>query len=233
MTITRIRWVETSPLTPEKIAERIKISSKTENNGDCGFLKQPPEGEAYRFKFFWKTSVSVATLDADGLELFRQVESTNFLDLTLKPTKAGTLLRVTNSGRSLARLLQQLERIVGQEFSSQIVTINPEQHKELARRFDDVRVISLKLLGSIGENDVMARVELTSKGRRLDRNLKFVREMNSRTELASYEILHQGLRGVLTISASGAVKVSGSLSPLLGAEAESLIGKAGENPPID
>jgi hypothetical protein len=214
--VTRFKWYKVRVAgSTSAFLRRIKEGEFSATD-ESGFLHVGDEGKSANFRFVWRSSVVAVTLDDHGAPVRHVVNS---LDQVLCTFHVGDLnliwMRVTDPPRVLRELLNALERIAGLGFSVEQQTFSHKKQLQLLKRCGEYRLIGLRGVGSSAEH--------RQDGIYPER-LEFLAQLHFSPDHASYEILEQGLKGQVTFTATGLVRVSGALLPLIVNQLERQLG---------
>ena len=108
-----------------------------------------------------------------------------------------------------------LESVSGFGFSCSPVTFEHARPRLIFAHVDESKLVSLKAVGAVIGEDLVARMEFASKmGINLEK-IKILRGLRYKLDVAVFECVFQGVRKQVSISASGTVRLSGPLAPRL------------------
>lgn len=177
-----------------------------------GFVAIQASPGSSGFRFLWRSTVTVTQLDDSGEPASQVIETVNFCDFSVVTIDGGLYIRVENPGRSLRDLFNALEAAVGFGFTCKLLTFD-SRPATLFKNVDAIKMIGLKVVGAVVDEDVVARMEFVSKqGMSLD-GLHILEGIHHKVEYAAYELLYEGVKGQVAFSATGNVKLSGQLAP--------------------
>lgn len=166
-------------------------------------------------RFLWRTKVIVTLFDDAGSPSYQEVASVNFTDFGIIRIDGETFLRVENPGRNIRDLLNALESIVGLGFTSKLLTFDKAKLTTVFESIHAFKLISLRVIDAVIEEDLVARMEFSSKQGMVIEKVKLLEGVHHKVESATYEMVYEGIRGHLSFSSSGVVRVSGQLAPRL------------------
>lgn len=112
-------------------------------------------------------------------------------------------------------MLNSLESLVGLGFTCKLLTFEKARPTTVFEGIETVKLIGLKVVGAVIEEDLVARMEFASKQGMAVENMKLLEGVRHKVDSAAYELVYEGIRGQLAFSSSGTVKVSGQLAPRL------------------
>lgn len=183
----------------------------------CGFgfssIDAPDSSSTYRF--LWRTKIVATILDDSGAPTYQEIDSISFTDFSILSIDGQTFLRVENPGRSIREFLNALESIIGLGFTSKLVTFEHARPTTIFEEIKTVRLIGFKVLGVVLDEDLVARMEFASKQGMTLSQMKFLEGRPYKVDSATYEMVHEGIRGQLSFLSNGTVKVGGQLAPKL------------------
>lgn len=180
-----------------------------------GFSRTESSTGTKLHRFFWRTKVIVTQFDDAGAPSYQEVASVNFTDFAIIEVDDKTFLRIENPGRNIRDLLNALEARVGLGFTSKLLTFEKAKPTTVFESIQSFKLIGLKVIGAVVEEDLVARMEFASKQGMLVEQMKLLDGLRYKLDSATYELVFEGIRGQLAFSASGVVKVSGQLAPKL------------------
>jgi hypothetical protein len=184
--------------------------------GDAyGFSKADRGTGTQIYRFLRRTKVIVTQFDDTGEPSYQEVASVEFTDFAIIKIDGETFLRIENPGRSIRDLLNALESMVGLGFTSKLLTFDKARPTAVFECIQAFKLIGLKVVGAVVDEDLVARMELASKQGMVLERIKLLEGLRHKVDSATYELVYEGIRGQLYFSSSGIVKVSGQLAPRL------------------
>lgn len=213
--LTRYRWYRIQlpsgiPDLPGVIAKHPLVA-----NANQGFTRVEGSLGAPIFRFLWRSKVVITQFDDSGAPSYQEVATVNFTDFAIVSIEGSTFLRIENPGRSIRDLLNAIEALVGLGFTCKPVTFENTKPTTVFEKIETIKLIGLKVIGVVLEEDLVARMEFASKqGITLDK-LTILEGVPHKIESASYELIYEGVKGQLAFTSNGTVKVSGQLAPRL------------------
>jgi hypothetical protein len=182
------------------------------DGSDFGFYRTPSEASEESFRFVWRTTVVTTRYDENGEEASEELQSFSAVSFSIMNIGRGLFMRVENPNRNLRDLMNAIEGAAGYGFSCSPVTFETERPKLVFDRVDESKLVSLKLVGAILGEDLVARMEFASKqGIDLEK-MKILRGLRYKIDVAAFDCLFQGVRGQVSIAAGGLVRFSGPLT---------------------
>jgi hypothetical protein len=180
-----------------------------------GFVKIEGSRSTPRFRFLWRTKVVVTRLDEDANPSYEEVASVSFTEFAVVFFEGMTFLRIENPGRNIRDLLNALESLVGLGFTAKPLTFEKTKPTTVFEQIEVIKLIGLKVVGAVINEDLVARMEFASKQGMIVENMELLNGLQYKVDFAVFELIYQGIRGQVAFSASGMVKVSGQLAPRL------------------
>lgn len=213
--LTRYRWYRVQ--LPRGNVDLARMVAKRPLTQDVSFGFARVEGGigAPRFRFFLRTKVIVTLLDGDGNPSYEEVATLSVTDFAVVAVEGVTLLRIENPGRNIRDLLNALESLVGLGFTAKPLTFEKAKPTTVFERVEATKLIGLKVVGAVIDEDLVARMEFASKQGMIVESMKLLDGLQYRVDSAVFELIYEGVRGQVAISSSGVVKVSGQLAPKL------------------
>ncbi|WP_157890325.1 hypothetical protein [Marinobacterium aestuarii] len=210
--ISRFRWYRVKfPNGYHFFSDSIRdanISVDREN----GFHIVNESNEEIDFKFYWRSKLVATNIDVDGNAAYHEISTLSDQDVTLTNFESGCLLRLNNPNRNFRELFNAMEKIVGMGFSIKPLSVSSSEVDSILSRMDVSKLNRIRLSGSLKENEIVARIELAAKeGIELSK-VKLLDDVKYNSESASYELMFKGVKGSLSYSSTGLVKISGELS---------------------
>lgn len=200
---------------PLPVAELGKLLLRSDAD-DCWFSI----GEDSDYRFCRRTQLFVPVLTREGQEKIRAVDSVVTIRFAVLEGSADTILRVLNPGHNLQALMANIERAVGQGFSSRALMFEGAKPISILQKADIMRVVGIKLKNVVIDSDCVGRVELASKEGVDLEDVAMLKGMRYTVANVKYEVVVDGVRGVFSISESGLLKVGGKLARMIVGEIE-------------
>ena len=184
-------------------------------SSNVGFVLLEKSVSEVRYRFFWRTKIVITKFNEQGEPIFERVESVNFTDFVISSLDKIILLRIENPAKSVRELLNALELAIGFGFTCKPLTFEKSRPNKIFENVDSAKLISLKVLGAVVDEDLVARMEFVSKqGMELEK-ITLLQDLTYKIDYALFELLFEGVRGQIAFSASVLDKISGQLSPKL------------------
>ncbi len=213
--LNRYRWYRIQ--VPNHTASLASIFTShplgTQTNFGFALIEGSLGGAMYRF--LWRTKVVVTLIDDSGITSYQEVGSVDFTDFAIIVIEGETFFRIENPGRNIRDLLNALETLLGLGFTCKVLTFDKVMPTTIFEYIENVKLIGFKVVDAVITNDLLARMEFTSKQGMIKENLKQLEGVQYKFESATYELAYEGVRGQMTISSSGSVKIWGGLAPKL------------------
>jgi hypothetical protein len=210
---TRYRWfrIEIPPGKGDLVTRIARF--KFSQGATWGFATS--DNRSSSFRFLWRTKVIVNRLDENGIPNSEEVESINFSDFCISEVGGLSFLRIENPPRTTRDLLNALETVFGMGFTTQPVQFDRAQPSTFFNSVTSSKLVGLKVAGAVVGEDLVARMEFASKEGMHPENMSLLDGLKYKVDLAVFEVLFQGLRGQVSFSSSGMVKIGGQLANLL------------------
>lgn len=209
---TRYRWFRIQlPARAVDLAALVATQA-FDSASTCGFARVPNGTAGASYRFLWRSRVVVTKLDPDGVPIYEQVDSVNFTDFALVEIGDLTFLRVENPGRSVRDLFNALETLVGMGFTTKPVTFDRGQPSTVFCSVDASKLVGLKVVGAVLADNLVARMEFASKEGMFINNMTILAGLKYKVEHAAFELVLRGLKGQISFSANGTVKISGQIA---------------------
>ncbi|MEQ6306660.1 hypothetical protein ABN448_05535 [Delftia acidovorans] len=178
-----------------------------------GFVVGTGDGESYRY--LWRSRVYITKLDDEGEPAYEQVESVGFTDFSLLQIEGAIFLRIENAGKNIRDLLNSLETLIGMGFTAKPVTFESGRPTAVFHSVDSVKLVGLKVVGAVVADDLVARMEFASKEGMDIQRMEILSNLKYKVDNAVFEVVFEGIRGQISFSANGSVKISGQIAPRL------------------
>lgn len=222
--MTRFKWYRIGlPCSYPQLLSRLKARRFTADSA-WGFVPLSDPGEPSSHRFVWRSTVATFSLDSQGNSTRQVVDTVDSLVCRFFSAGETVWLRIDDPPRSPRDFLNALEAVSGFGFSAEPQSFSAKQQSQLLQRCDESRMVGLKLVGSSAEHRLVARIEIASKEGILPDQLGFLEELQYTVDHASYEVVQDRVKGQVTFTTSGAVRVSGALLPFIVAQLEALLG---------
>jgi len=213
--LTRYRWYRIQmPHDNQDLAKIISDNPLTQD-ASFGFLYISGEFGSPKYRFLWRTKVVVTRFDDEGTPSYEEVASVSFTDFAIVQIDGTTFFRIENPSRNVRELLNALESILGLGFTSKQLTFDKAKPTTVFENVDSTKLVGLKVVGAVIDDDLVARMEFASKRGMIVENMKLLNDLRYKVETSIYELIYEGVRGQLVFASSGLVKISGQLAPRL------------------
>jgi len=213
--LTRYRWYRIQ-LPRRDISLSTIIGQKPLTlNTASGFSRIDDALGASKFRFFWRTKVMVTRFDDDGRPIYEEIASVNFTDFAIVGIAGSNFLRIENPSRNIRDLLNALESLIGLGFTSKALTFEKSKPTTIFESVASAKLIGLKVVGAVIDEDLVARMEFASKQGMIVENMKLLSDLRYHVDSAVFELVFEGVRGQVAFASSGVVKISGQLAPRL------------------
>jgi len=213
--LTRYRWYRIQmPLGNNDLPKMIS-DNPLKQDASFGFSNIPDEFGNHKYRFLWRTKVAVTRFDDEGTPFYEEVASVNFTDFAIVLVEGTTFLRIENPGRNIGELMNSLESILGLGFTSKALTFEKTRPTTVFENVDSIKLVGLKVVGAVIDDDLVARIEFASKQGMIVENMKLLDDLRYKIDTSTYELVYEGIRGQLVLTSSGLAKIRGQLAPRL------------------
>lgn len=166
------------------------------------------------FRFYWESQITINRIGPAGAVQREQVSSTSLAEFVLLPVgKNRALLCLVEPGRNVRPLMAALERVYGLGFSCAPITLEKNPPLSILDHVDDARLVGLKLCNVIVKKSIVARMEFAAKSGMHESDLGRISKLKQTRDQAVYDLVYKGVRGHLSYTSSGLVRVGGALAP--------------------
>ena len=210
---TRYRWFRIQLPTGSRSLSTLLTEITFTDEAQYGFQEVESTGSVDRFRFVSRVSLVVTRLDETGAPAFEQVTSVSIIDFAIVTLADGLFLRIENPPRSVRDLLNAIESAAGFGFTCKPLVFERAWPKLVFENVDSWKLVGLRVVDVVADEDVMARIELSSSNGMLQDQVRILRGTRFKVDCSTYEMTYHGLSGQLILSASGAVKIGGRLAP--------------------
>lgn len=211
---TRYRWYRIR-VPPNQDLGRLLARRPLTEASRVGFYKQGDTPSEASFRFVWRTTVVATRYDRDGVASHEEFQSIDVLNFALINIGRTSLLRVENPHRNLREFMNALESLAGFGFSCAPVLFENVRPTLVFDHVDASKLVSLKVVGAAIGEDLVARIELASKMGMKMGKIKMLEGLHYKVDVAVFECILQGVKGQISVSSNGTVRLSGPLSPRL------------------
>jgi len=211
----KYRWYQIQFPSSDFDLSSILVDCLLTKNTSFGFLHIDGAMGNSMFRFLLRTKVIVTLFDDEGTPSYEEVASVNFTDFAIVTIKGITFLRIENPGRNIRDLLNTLESLIGLGFTSKPLTFEKVKPTTAFESVKGTKLIGLKVNGAVIDEDLVARMEFTSKKGMNIEDMKLLDRLNYKVVFAEFELIYKGVRGRVALASSGLVTVSGQLAPRL------------------
>lgn len=208
----RLRWYKVTHRGKARAFLSALVAHGFNRGSEIGFLPLTHEGQEAKFRFLWRTSRRIDTIDAEGLPETVEVATVDYHDFLILPVKDGHLLELEEPPRSVSRLVSVFEQLIDGPLSVRLL-IPSATPRHLFSGVEGSRLVGRKVVGAVLGRDLVARVEMASKQGMTPDGNGLLSKIHHKIESSTYELSHRGLRGQVTIVANGTVKIVGALAP--------------------
>lgn len=213
--LSRFRWYRVNFPNRDFNLEKVISNKPLTLDSNFGFSRIADDLDVPRFRFLWRTKVVVTHYDDEGMPTYEKIASINFIDFAIVSFDDEKFLRLENPGRCLSELFNTIELIVGLGFTSKLITFDKVRPTTIFEKVEVTKLIGLKVAGAVLDQDLVGRMEFSSSQGMIIDNIKILDGVRYKIDSSVYELLYEGIRGQLAVSANGTVKLSGQLAPRL------------------
>lgn len=209
----RYRWFRIQLPIHSKDLNRLFAEHPFESKSPYGFVVTSGDGDSYRY--LWRSRVYITKLNDEGEPAYEQVESVGFTDFSLLQIDGVIFLRIENAGKNIRDLLNSLETMIGLGFTAKPVIFDKNLPSSVFESVDSVKLVGLKVVGAVVADDLVARMEFVSKEGMDIEEMKILSSLKYKVDNAVFEVVFGGVKGQISFSVSGSVKISGQIAPRL------------------
>jgi hypothetical protein len=211
----RYRWFRVQMPRKDADLRSLLLRHPLREDSQFGFRLGDPTLNSEGFQFLWRSAVVVTRINDDFSPVYEQIASINLLTLATITINRMQFLRVENPGRNLRDLMNAMESVVGLGFSCRTVTFEGVRHDDFLRKgIDAARIVGLRIVG-VADGDVLVRMDFASKKGIDPKELRALKGVRYRVELAGLQCTYRVLKGLVSIATGGSVRFSGPLTPRL------------------
>jgi hypothetical protein len=198
-------------------------ASPFRHGSEWGFAALPDAQDKPHFRFLWRAHVPVLGIDAAGNQTRELVQSIDYFVFAVFASKDDVWVRIEDPPRGTQAFFNSLELVTGPGLSVEPYAFSQKQQMAVLSHFDESRLVGMRGVGTSTELKLVARIEVASKAKIDTERLPFLRGLQYTVDHSSFEVTQARLRGNLTFTASGTVKVSGPLQPFIVAQLENYL----------
>lgn len=191
------------------------LGRKFQSGKSSGFFSIEDQTDKQGFRFAWETLIPKTSFGVSGSPSVELISSVSFCEFSLFEFDGTTWLRAVNPPRSLKELMNALEESIGFGFASELISFERAALPKSLSKLKDARLIGFKAIGVVPKPHAVARIEVAARDGLDLGSLNFLKHISYEIDHAVYEITFQRVRGQITLSSTGLVKISGQLAPLV------------------
>lgn len=223
---TTFRWYRVG--LPKKGVGFVKLLSKHPLLADSefGFVLLEDDEKIPKLRFLWRTKVVVTRISDEGVPYNEEFAGVSFIDFAVIRGDSKSYLRLENPGHGGKHLFNAIETILGLGFTCEPLTFQFSNPVEIFGGVESAKLTGLSVSGAVVDQDLVARMEFASKKGMDVTKIRWLKGLQYKIDSSAFEVMYRGLRGQVTLSAAGTVKVSGPLSPRLVAQVEKYLTSA-------
>jgi hypothetical protein len=211
----RYRWFRIGlPNSYQSLVRRVR-NKPIDVGASFGFAPIVNDKSSDRFRYLRRSKVPVTVLDDAGNAGQSFVETIDATDFEMFQSEGKTWLRVEDPPRSLRDFLNSLEMVAGMGFSAVGVKFPYRRLRVLLAHADVSRMVGFKGLGSDATLRAVARIEVASKEGIDPAQLPFLKGLKYSVDHATFDVVYRMIRGQVSFTESGLVRITGQLEPYL------------------
>ena len=210
----KYRWYRIK-MPPGVDLARLLARKPLSDTASFGFYKLDSDNSEIAFRFVWRTNVTVTRYDEDGEPQHEQIQTFGILHFSLLSIARNAYMRIENPQRNLRDLMNAIESLSGFGFSCSPVTFKQIHPKSIFEYVDESKLVSLRVVGAVLGEDLVARMEFASKKGISLRDIGLLKGHQYKLDVAVFDCVLKGVRGQLSISAGGTIRLRGPLTPRL------------------
>lgn len=211
----RYRWFRIRIPIELDVIKNNFTTARFDVNSDYGFLKLESFDGVSKYRYFSRSKIVVTKIDDFGNASFEEVATIRYTDFAIIEDKNSIFLRIENPGLNLKNLFNTIEKWCGLGFSIRPVTFRFKLFNSLFSEIDAKKLIQLKVVDAIIEENVIAQINLSSSEGIVKEKIKAISGVNYKIDSATFEITFQGIQSKVSYSTKGIVKIVGKLEPLI------------------
>ncbi|GGA16417.1 hypothetical protein [Dyella nitratireducens] len=217
---TTYRWYRVG--LPKKGVGIVKLLSKYPllAESEFGFTPLEDDGQIQKLRFLWRTKVVVTRISDEGVPFNEEFASVNFLDFAIIFRDVRSYFRLENPGHGGKHLFNAIETISGLDFTCEPMKFQFSNPAEIFGGVESAKLTGLSVSGAVVTQDLVARLEFASKQGMDVEKIRWLKGVEYRIDSSAFEVTYRGLKGHVTLSSGGTMKVSGALSPRLVTQVE-------------
>lgn len=210
---TRYRWYRIQFPRDDYVFSTIIVANPFTNNSNSGFMSIDDQFGNPKYRFLKRANVTITVMDENGNPDYQQISTVEIIDFSIFSVDSFVFLRVENPGRSINDLLNAFEKYIGLGFTCSAIIFKKLNPMEVLANLDNTKLVGLKVSGTVAGETFKANLELVSNEGIVTEKIRLLDEMTYHISLAVIEVLYEGLRGKVSLSSSGLVKITGKITP--------------------
>lgn len=211
----RYRWLRIKYPSAIQDVDKLFIEHPFGAGVPYGFSTIDNNEYSERYRFLWRTLITVTSLDDCGNPIYQEVDSVGFIDFSIIEANGEFFLRIMNPGRSIRDFLNALEDVFGFGFTVKPIEFDDKCLTGVFEKVDSFRLVGMKISGAVLGKDLVSRMEFASKNGIKVSDISFLDKIKYRVDFSTYEVIINGIKGGVAVSASGMVKISGYIDKKL------------------
>lgn len=213
--LTKYRWYRVQVPGGTFDLRHMVASRPLTQDASFGFSRIDDAIDGAKFRFLWRTKIVATRFDDVGTPSYEEIASVCFTDFAICAVDGITFLRIENPGRNIRDLLNALESIVGLGFTSKPLLFDKAKPTTIFENVDAAKLVGLKVVNVVLDDDLVARMELISKRGMIVENMKLLEGRRYDVDSAVFDLVFEGVQGKVAFTSRGVVKISGKLAPRL------------------
>lgn len=210
--INRYRWYRATFKKDAAEVEAALLSHKRSSHRDWFELIERARSQT-SWRFWWQSEVSVTRVNENGESESELLPTVHSSDFVLLRADGRWLIRFVNPKRNMSPLLNSIGIALSHGFSVDPITFTKKAPDSVLQKVDASKITGLKITNVVVAKDTVGRFEFVSKSGLNESSLKFLSKMQYMRDQVSYELTYKGVKGQMTYSSNGTVKISGGLAP--------------------
>lgn len=170
------------------------------------------EGASEQMMCVSRSEVWVERLDGLGGIVRDRIESISAIRFSIVEFREAIVLRVASPPRNIQPMMAALEMALGFGLSVKPIVVQLNGDSAVLRAADTKKLVSLKVTNVVIAHDCLARMEFASKEGLDPKQISALAGLTYRIEHVKYELALQTVKGNVSASAHGLVRIGGALS---------------------
>lgn len=194
------------------------------NGSGFGFITTSDNNaDRLLFRFLKQNIIKIPALASNGELIYQSIKSIESLEFEIFEKNSSIWLKIEDPPRSIREFFNGLEHVAGFGFAAQSFIFSVEDQEKTLLAFDESRLIGFKGVGTSITKKFITRIDVASKEGIDPKKLDLLSGLDFKTDQTTYEVSYRMLRGQVTFTATGLVRMAGSVSPFLVNSLESVL----------